>query len=160
MAEIEQTQLPGVGVRHDFVTRHGTRLGVIAHRSGHRELLVYDQHDPDACRNVVRLEEDDTRALTELLGGSQVTETLAQVQSVEGLTIDWLTVEPDAACAGSEIGHTHLRERTGVSIVAVVRNGQTVASPAPDFRLQPGDTAVAIGTPEGIRQAFALLRGS
>ena len=160
MAEIEETQLPGVGVRHDFVTQHGIRIGVIAHRSGHRELLVYDQRDPDACRDVVRLEEDDTRALAELLGGSHVTATLARVQSVEGLTIDWLPVEPGAACAGSQIGHSDLRERTGVSIVAVVRDGQTVASPAPDYRLQPGDTAVAIGTPEGIREAFALLRGT
>lgn len=160
MVEIEETQLPGVGVRHDFVTHGGIRIGVIAHRSGHRELLVYDQRDPDACRDVVRLEEDDTRALADLLGGSQVVETLARVQSVEGLTIDWLPVEPGAACAGSQIDHSDLRERTGVSIVAVVRGGETIASPAPDFRLQPGDTAVAIGTPEGIRQAFTLLRGT
>lgn len=148
-----------MGVRHDFVTAHGQRIGVILHRSGHRELLVYDDRDPDACRDVVRLEEEDTRALAELLGASQVMETLTRVQSLEGLTIDWLPVEPGAACANSEIGHTDIRERTGVTIVAVVRDGQTISSPPPTFRLQPGDTAVAIGTPEGIKEAFALLRG-
>lgn len=160
MTEIQETQLPGVGVRHDFLTRRGTRIGVIAHRSGHRELLVYDQHDPDACRHVVRLEEDDARALTELLGGSHVTEALAALQAVDGLAIDWLPVEPGAAATDHPLDHDDLRARTGVAIVAVVRRGETIPSPASGFRLEAGDTAVAIGTSEGIRAAFALLRGT
>lgn len=158
MVDIQKSALPGLGVRYDFVTSHGQRIGVITHRDGHRELLVYDDRDPDACRDVVRLEEEDTRALAELLGASRVTETLTRVESLEGLTIDWLPVESGARYAGSEIGHTDIRERTGVSIVAVVRGGETIASPALTFRLESGDTVVAIGPPEGIRQAGALLR--
>jgi TrkA domain protein len=159
MVDVQKNALPGVGVRYDFVTSHGRRIGVITHRGGQRELLVYDDRDPDACREVVPLEEEDTRALAELLGASRVTETLTRVQSLEGLTIDWLPVEAGSVYAGSEIGQTDIRERTGVSIVAVVRGGKTMASPALSFRLEAGDTVVAIGTPEGIGQAFTLLRG-
>ncbi len=159
MANIEETKLPGVGIRHDFVTKAGSRIGVIAHHAGHRELLIYDEEDPDACRETLRLEERDSRALAELLGASQVSENLAQLQQLEGLAIDWLPVRAASACANATIGETELRRRTGVSIVAVVRGKTTFASPEPDFRLQPGDTAVVVGTPESIERAFARLQG-
>lgn len=159
MTKIEKAQLPGVGVRHDFSTAAGNRIGVITHRTGRRELLIYDRQDPDACSQVLRLEEEDTRALAELLGASQVTEEITKLQSVEGLTVDWLPVDATAACARSTLADSDIAA-TGVSIVAVVRSGRTIPSPPSDFRLQPGDTAMAIGTPEGIQQAFALLRGA
>ena len=45
-----------------------------------------------------------------------------------------------------------------ISIVAIVRDNETIPSPAPDFRLASGDTAVVVGTPDGIRDASAILR--
>jgi len=158
MTEIDEVDLPGVGVRHDFTTRAGRHMGVINHRSGHQELLLYDSRDPDMCSEVIRLEESDTRALAEILGTNKVTEKMAKLTTIEGLVIDWLPVEPGAACVGSEVGHADLAG-TGVTIVAVVRRGETIPMPPTDFVLQPGDTAVAIGSPAGIKRAFALLRG-
>lgn len=162
MPEIEETNLPGVGIRHDFVTRSGAHLGVITHRTGRRQLLVYDSADPDAAREDIRLEEDEGHALAELLGGTTVTEHFTTVfqQSLEGLTIEWLTVGSDWACAGWTIGDTELRTRTGVSIIAVVRNGDTVPAPEPDFRLSSDDAIVAVGTPEGLRDATQILRAN
>jgi TrkA domain protein len=146
-------------VRYDFVTEGGKRLGVISHFSGRRQLLVYDREDPDACREVVELEPDDVRTFADVLGASHVTEHLASVQqSVRGVTIDWLPLDDTSPFAGRTLGDTALRSRTGVSVVAVVRDGDTFPSPAPDFQLEPGDTAVVVGTPEGIRNASAILR--
>lgn len=161
MAQIEETRLPGVGVRHDFVTRAGARVGVVTHRSGYRELLVYGREDPDSCAETLRLEEDDSRALAEMLGGSRVSDAIAGIrQSVEGLLIDWLPIEASSRCVGSTIGDYGVRARTGVSIVAVVRGDQTFPAPGPDFRLDAGDTAVVVGTAEGIKATFELLQGS
>src|ERR687894_134798 len=107
MADVEETRLPGVGIRYDFMTRERERVGVIAHTAGHRDLLLYDEDDPDSCSHVVRLSEDDTSTLADLLGASHVKERLTDIQqSVEGLTIDWLPVEEDAACAGRTIATT------------------------------------------------------
>jgi len=160
MTHIKETQLPGVGVRHDFGTRAGDLLGVITHRTGRRDLLVYDRRDPDACAEVLRLEEDESHSLAELLGGTRVTETIASLQqSVPGLTIDWLPISSSSACAMQSIADFGLRGQTGVSIVAVVRGSETLAAPGAEFVLEPGDTAVAVGTPESIRKAFALLQG-
>lgn len=160
MPRIEETQLPGVGLRHDFVTRAGDRIGVITHRTGRREVLIYDRHDPDACRDVIRLDEDEGHALAEVLGGSTVAESLDTMiqQSVEGLTIDWLPATVSWSCTGHTVAETMLRAKTGVSIVAVLRGEQTMPSPTPDFRIEPGDTLVVVGTPDGIKAASEHLQ--
>lgn len=158
MPEIAETALPGVGVRHEFVTKNGERIGVITHHTGRRELLIYDREDPDACREDLRLDEEETRALADLLGGSSVVRRVENIQqSVEGLTIDWLPVGGDAVCAGHTIGETELRRRTGVTIVAIVRGGATTPAPDPDQRIEQGDTLVVVGTPDGIRRAAERL---
>jgi len=41
--EVERTALPGIGLRHVFTTSNGRRLGVVSHRSGRRDLVVYDR---------------------------------------------------------------------------------------------------------------------
>jgi TrkA domain protein len=58
------------------------------------------------------------------------------------------------------LAELNIRGQTGVSVVAVIRDGETFPSPGPDFRLQDGDTAVVVGTPEGIRKTFEILQGS
>lgn len=157
MGDVQETQLPGVGIRYDFVTKEGDRVGVLVHRSGRRELLLYARDDPDSCRAVIRLELDDTRTLADLLGASHVSEKLAAMQQIEGLNIDWLTVPPSAKAAGRTLRDAALRSESGVSIVAIVRGNETVPSPAPDFTIEAGDTAVVVGTPEGIERFASLL---
>jgi hypothetical protein len=49
MTRIDETRLPGIGLRHDFVTATGARIGVVTYRDGRRELVVYAQSDPDEC---------------------------------------------------------------------------------------------------------------
>ncbi|MCU0309249.1 MAG: potassium transporter TrkA [Thermoleophilia bacterium] len=158
MGHVEETQLPGVGIRHDFTTRAGERMGVIAHRAGHRDLLIYDHEDPDACGTVVRLEADDARTLAEMLGSSQVSEELTHLQSVAGLSIDWIPVRNTSACSNRRLGDLGLSEEGAASVVAIVRGDRTIPSPSDEEVLADGDTAVAVGTPAGIRHLFELLQ--
>ncbi len=162
MALVEETRLPGVGVRYEFTTEAGDRLGVLLHRSGRRELLLYDRDDPDRCRFVLRLGEDDTHALVDLLGGSEVAERLDVVlsQSIEGLTIEWVEIGEGAPAAGHTLAEIGLRTRTGVSVVAVLRGGTTITSPPAGFRLEPGDTAVLVGSQDAIGDGRAALVGA
>lgn len=74
MARIEKTRLQGIGMRHDVTVADGTRIGMITYDSGGRELLLYDQRDPDQCRASLALDEGDARTLAELLGGWQGTD--------------------------------------------------------------------------------------
>lgn len=159
MSEVHEVRLPGVGVRYEFTTEDGQRLGVVHHRSGLRELLVYDQDDPDACRAVIRLGETDSRTLDEILGGSRVVEELHELQQrIHGLSTEWLPIVAQTPYAGKTIADTAARTRTGVSIVAVVRGDATFPSPAPDFGLEAGDVIAVVGTPRGIEDLAILLR--
>ena len=69
---IEKVDLPGIGTRHDVVTSTGRRLGVISHRSGDRELALFDPRDPDSCSDSIHLSDDEAVALSEVLGTSLV----------------------------------------------------------------------------------------
>jgi TrkA domain protein len=67
VGDIEQTPLPGVGVRYDFTTDAGRRLGLVVHRDGCVDLAVYAQDDPDEVSESVTLNSEDRAALVELL---------------------------------------------------------------------------------------------
>lgn len=157
MTEVIETQLPGVGVRHTFTTGSGERVAVLSHRTGRREIAVYDRADPDACSTVLHLNGDDTRTLAELLGGSAMSEAVAGVQRLTGVAIDWIRVRPGTRHCGLTIGEGRFRTRTGVSVVAIVRDDTTLPAPGPDAGLEAGDVVVAVGTPEGLRQLRDLL---
>ena len=155
--DITETALPGVGLRHDFTTKAGRQLGVVTHRTGRRDLLVYDRADPDRCE-VIQLTDDEADALADLLGGDRVVSHLAELQQqIEGLAIDWLELRAASPAAGGTSADTQARSRTGVSIVAIVRGERAIPAPTPDQRLEAGDTLVVVGTARGVRALTALL---
>jgi TrkA domain protein len=158
MTDINEVKLPGVGVRYDFPTRSGRRVGVISHFSGRKEVIVGDIDDPDAAHGVVDLTEQEGHVLAEMLGGSKVVEELAHLQQrVEGLAIDWLPLREGSPYVGRTIADGRVRTRTGVSIVAILRGDNTYPAPGPDFELAAGDYLVVIGTARGIESVVELL---
>ena len=162
MTRIQEVPLPGIGVRHEFTTRAGDHLGVITHRTGRRDLLVYDRKDPDACRETIRLDEDDSRTLAELLGGAQVEEGSGprRYEADNGIVFDWVPVSIASACAGHTLAEAVRPAGDGAGVAAIMRGGRTIAAPPPDLRVEIGDVAVLVGTAEGIRDLVnALQRG-
>ena len=159
MTEIHEVKLPGVGVRYEFETAEGNRIGVVSHRTGLREIYLSRSDDPDEFKRILGLSPDDARTMAELLGATRVAEQLAELQQrIEGLVIDWLPVREDSPYAGRTIGDTRLRSRTGVSVVAIVRGEDAVPAPGPEERLDSGDYLVVVGTARGVEQAVQLLR--
>ena len=159
MADITEIQLPGVGVRYEFTSTDGDNVGVVCHHGGRREVVVYTRDDPDRADSVLSLGADDSRTLSDLLGASQVSEAMsAMEQRIEGLALDWLEVTAASSLAGHTLADGDLRSRTGASIVAVIRGETTEPAPGPDFVLEPGDMAVAVGSSESLEQLRIALR--
>ncbi len=160
MNQIKETALPGVGVRHEFSTKSGDRLGTITHRSGRRDLLIFSQKDPDACARSIRLDAEDADTLADLLGAdSEVQREQDRVRGeVGGLTLDWLPIAPDWKCSGVAIAETRIFDETGVVVVAVMRHGEPIPTPDGNFRLRAGDVAIVVGAPDGIGRAQELLQ--
>jgi len=157
MSRIEETKLPGVGIRFDFITQHGQRVGVVHHRGGRREIFVCPPDDPDTAWMVLDLNDDDVHTLADVLGVSPVIEEISQLQQIEGLALDWLPVEPKSPYAGRTIGDAAIRTRTGVSVVAVIRGDTPHPAPGPEFEFSADDIAVVVGTALGIEAAKTIL---
>jgi TrkA domain protein len=160
MVDVKRVKLPGVGVLHTFVTDGGGKVGVITHRAGSSDLITFsDAEDGSKATKVaLRLDDDEAHTLAELLGGTRITESLTNLDSIPGLTIDWFHVDYDDHIAGQTLGDLGAVGVVGVTIVAVVR-GES-ANPAPDehFKVFPGDTLVAAGSPEKVAKAFTYFR--
>lgn len=159
MADVEETPLPGVGIRYDFATTAGRRVGVLLHRSGRRDLLLYREDDPDECALAIDLAADEARTLAELLGASRVVEALTALhQDVEGLSIDWIEIDPGSDWAGMTLREAAVHTETGVSVVALIGAQGAVAAPGADAVLEPGATAIAVGTRDGVDALTRRLR--
>jgi TrkA domain protein len=72
----------------------------------------------------------------------------------------WLPLPVGSPFAGRSIADAEVRSRTGVSIVAVIRDEAAFPAPGPDFGLEANDTLVVVGTAQGIKAVGELLRSS
>jgi TrkA domain protein len=71
--------------------------------------------------------------------------------------IEWTDVADDSPVADRSLRDANLRQRTGVSVLAVQRGDETVANPEPAFELAPGDILVTLGTREEHAELDDLL---
>jgi K+/H+ antiporter YhaU regulatory subunit KhtT len=62
--------------------------------------------------------------------------------------------------AGMTIAQTDLRAKSGVSIIAVVREGQPTTNPPADFEVRQGDVLVLVGTHAQLSNARGVLDGT
>jgi TrkA domain protein len=72
--DVHRTVLPGIGLRHEFVTERGRRVGVVSHRTGRRQVVVYDRADPDTAAVTLTLNVEEANGLAELLASTRVVE--------------------------------------------------------------------------------------
>ncbi len=159
MRKVTETDLPGVGIRFDLQTDAGRCVGVVAHQTGRRDLVVYDERDADRACESIQLSEDEGHTLGELLGGSPVLEHLDDaVHRLEDLVISWVTIDSRSSLAGCTLAEAELRAKTGAGVVALVSETGSIPIPGGNERLEAGDTAVVVGVPSAVKAATRLLR--
>lgn len=157
---VERAELPGIGVRHDILTRGGRRLSIINFRDGGRELALSDEDDPDRAEDTIDLTDDEATALSEVLGGSLILTQLAGLrEQIAGLYMEQIPVRADSPYVGRPLGDTRARTLTRCSIVAIVRDAGVVPAPEPSDLLDAGDTLVAVGTRDGLDRLVHILAG-
>ncbi|MEV6812947.1 TrkA C-terminal domain-containing protein [Micromonospora sp. NPDC051296] len=155
---VEQTALPGIGVRHDMVTESGRRLGVVSHRNGRRDLVLYDPDDPDGCSADIPLTDDEAEALADILGASLILGQLSGLrEQAAGLLTEQIAIPASSPYVNRPMGDAKIRSRTGASIVAVLRGGEVIVSPVPTFRFAAGDVVVVVGNRQGLDGVGAIF---
>lgn len=158
--DLEETLLPGVGVRYELTTRAGQVIGIVVAREGGAEIVAYDQRDPDRALGVFRLNPEEADAVAEVLGAPRLTQRFADLsREVPGLQSGRFTIRPGSPFDGRTLGETRARTLTGCSIVAIVRDADVVPSPTPADHLRAGDVLVAIGSSSGLEELDRRLSG-
>ncbi|XAS67205.1 TrkA C-terminal domain-containing protein [Micrococcaceae bacterium Sec5.7] len=156
---VEETDLPGFGRRKDFMTASGRRIGVVELREGQTELIVSTWDDPDTCQASIPLTGEEAATLGNLLGGQHLAMKLTEAhREVPGIVTRQFSIAPDSPFQNQPMGKACIRTRSGVSIVAIMREGEVLPSPGPDVVLHTSDLLVAVGTQEGLDSAADILR--
>lgn len=158
---IEKIDLPGIGIRHDIVTKLGRHIGVLNYRDGRRELAFYDSEDPDTVLEAVELNTDEADALADLLGHTALLGQISDLGSGGlGLFTEQLIMPTDSRYLDLPLGETKARTKTRCSIVAILRGDDVVPSPTPEEVLLAGDILIAVGTRAGLEKLEQILAQS
>lgn len=156
--DVIEVLLPGVGLRYEFVTSSGMRVGVIARRDGTFEIVRYHRSDPDAAVPLLSLTREEADTIGEILGAPRITERFADLtREIPGLAAATVDIAPGSRFDGSTLGATRARTLTGASVVAIVRGDRVLTSPSPRDGLIGGDSLVVIGTDAGIEGVRKII---
>jgi TrkA domain protein len=145
--DLKESRLPGVGVKYSFRTANGSRLAVIQHIDGQREVYFYRRPDDDEPTAVIELHDDEARQLGAILGGAyERPKIVEELEMALGeLHIEWIPVPEDSPAIGLSLADAKLRARTGVTVIAILREPEPVSGAQPEDVVQHGDTLVGVG---------------
>jgi len=161
MARISETGLPGIGKKYQVQTDSGETLVIVIHNNGRRELFTIgaDEEEP---LFVASLTDPEARQVGSIIEGAfyqpQDPETICV--SLPNLMIEWYKIRPDSPILGRTIGELRIREFTGATIIAIIRDKgeDTDVNPGPSAEFRAGDTVVVAGRKAHVLRFEKLLR--
>lgn len=156
---VYESDLPGVGKKFEVDIGDGTRLVIVTHNTGKREVFL-KAHEGADSEKLFELTDRLARTIGTILEGAYfqpVQSERVATMLAEETFLEWYDVDVGADIAGQTLAEARLRERTGVSVVAVQRGDTVVPSPQADLVIEPEDTLIVIGTPEDVRRFEPLV---
>jgi TrkA domain protein len=156
--ELRETRLPGIGVKYGFRTSEGGRLAIVLHNDGVREIYFFRHDHDDEPSEVIRLDDDEARQLGAVIGGAyERPKIVEELEMALGeLTIEWVPVPDDSTLLGQTLAECGFRAKTGITVIAILRDPEPVAGAQPSDVVKKGDTLVTVGK-LGQYQAFHKL---
>lgn len=154
MIEVRETRLPGVGSKFSFETAVGDRVTAIVHIDGLREVCHRPGRGGD--NYTFPLTDEESRQLGTILVGASYRPELVQDLEValRDVVIEWIPVPASSPIVGLTVATCRIRSTTGATIIAILREGGTIAMPHPDEVIRGDDTMVVIGRPD----SFGTIR--
>ena len=147
--ELRETRLPGVGVKHTCLTAHGARVTVILHNEGLREIYYFRHGDDEDLEAVIRLEDDEARQ-PRRCHRRRLRPSEDRRGPGDGLRrprdrVDPGALTPARQSAARSPSARFFRARTGITIIAILREPEPVTGAQPTDVIQRGDTLVTVG---------------
>ncbi len=145
--ELRQTRLPGVGTKFTLTLDSGGRLAVILHNDGKREIYFFSRAHDDEPRAVIELDDDEARQVGAVLGGAyERPKIVEELEMALGeLLIEWVPVPDNSPWIGKSLAESGFRARTGITVIAILREPEPIAGAQPGHVIERGDTLVVVG---------------
>lgn len=152
--EFKETDLPGIGKKFSVITSAGDKLTVIMHVTGKREIFVFEPEDYDEPSCDVVLTEEEANQLGSVLMGTFYKPEQEREKEVliENLAIEWVKIPPTSPIAGKSIKDSEIRKKSGVTVIAIIKENEAIVNPKPEEIISAGDTIVIVGTREQVEK--------
>jgi TrkA domain protein len=159
--DLSETRLPGVGTKFTLRLDRGQRLSVILHNDGTRELYYFRHAEDDEPEAVITMDDDEARQLGAVIGGAYERPKIVEDLEVAlgELTIEWVPVPDTSPWIGRTLAECGFRAKTGITVIAILREPEPVSGAQPDDVLQRGDTLVTVGKAGQYAAFRRLLEG-
>lgn len=158
MSVVRESDLVGIGKKFEIDTEAGDQMVVVIHDDGRRELYRREEEDSEThC--VMTLSDEESRQVAGIIGGlSYKPKALETIEvALDDLRIEWYKVGESNDGVDKSIGELEVRQKTGASIIAAIRNEDTVINPGPDYVITSGTTLVIAGKRNNIKLLKEIL---
>ena len=156
---VYEADLPGVGKKHEIEIGDGTRLVVVTHNTGKREVYRREGADADATK-LFELSDRLARQVGTILEGAYFQPVRSEgLETMLGdeIAIEWVNVVPESPLVGRTLAEARLRQEVGVSVIAIQRGDEVIENPDGETEIRTGDTLVVLGSREACRGLDAYV---
>ena len=120
---------------------------MILHNDGKRELYYFRHAADEEPRAVITLDDDEARQLGAVVGGAyerpKIVEDLEM--ALGELHIEWIRVPDDSPWIGKTLAECGFRAKTGITVIAILRQPEPISGARPSDTIERGDTLVTVG---------------
>ncbi|NLV14280.1 cation:proton antiporter regulatory subunit [Haloarcula argentinensis] len=160
--DVTETDLPGVGKKHEVNLGGGQQLVVVTHNTGTRELYLKEDEDADS-EKLLELSDRMARMVGTILEGAYfqpVESSHVETMLSEGTLLEWYAVKSGSPLVGETLAGANVGQRTGVTVVAIQRDDDVISGPTSTVEIEAGDTVVVIGERDNCESFEKLLAGN
>lgn len=145
--ELRETRLPGIGVKYGFSLDDGGRMAIILHNDGTRELYYFRRAHDEEPQAVIRLDDDEARHLGAVIGGAYERPKIVDdlEMALGEMLIEWVPVPESSPWIGKTLAESGFRAKTGITIIAILREPEPISGARPEDTIERGDTLVTVG---------------
>ncbi|WP_448587857.1 cation:proton antiporter regulatory subunit [Thermocrinis sp.] len=154
--KIKETDLPGIGKKYGVLLKSGKELVIIIHNTGRREIYLMEDEEPSCF---IELTDEEAKELGFLVAGVTYQPVSAEKMEMilQQVVMEWIKVEEGSNLVNKTIAQLEIRRRTGVSIIAIEREGKVIPSPDPyKEKIESGDILITVGTRPQIKVFMEL----
>ncbi len=155
------SELPEIGTKYEIESPKGDKVAVIFLATGEIELYVLEADAENPA--VTRLTSEEARRLGSVLTGALLTMEREDVEvsfaDISDLRIHIHVCPVTKNVIGKSIENLEIRKKTGVTVVAISRKGQSIVSPPPETVFEEGDLIVATGERAQIKACQRVILG-